>query len=1005
MMSLFLNPWTFVAGALLVSTPIIIHLINRIRFRRIRWAAMEFLLKAQKRMRRRKILEQLLLLLLRCLLVFLAGVLLARYIGCGTGEGQETRPTTHVVILDDSPSMADAGRREDGGEVEAFAEAKRLVYEKLMPAMNEATTPQTLFLVRLSDVDRPYPEPTKQIDGKTVPKSPDELRDEARVSGEHILAMQSYLSQFAKPADVRRSLVEGLAKAQKILDAAPANDARVVHIISDLRAVDWTVDGPAIQEFIRKFKENGITVNIVDVVHPVRKVDTKSPRFNDNLAIVELRPRNRVVSVNQQTEIEVRVKNFGNTDMPNVRIDFYRNEEPDVIPTIQIPNLPANQERTEITTATFHRTGTKEKPWERFNVVTAVLASGEPGGLKIDNVRRTVVEVRNTLKVLMVDGRTMEGGVDIRNRPEADSAYLRAMLLNPKLEMKRHIGDIEVINGEYGQLEKIDLRPFTTVYLVNVPTLSEAAVANLEKFIRNGGGVGVFLGPNVKPEDYNLRMYRGSAGFFPFPLPANYSNELTPQQKELRAFSFTPRLMVRDPAMREHPALKGVYSDENGRPVKPEVIERYFRFPIIEHHWEVSRRGIWRDDKSVQELYCLPNEAPIAEFESRVEALVSEIRKRYNEPKFERARQVLDGPRNSRRSQLEELRLLPKEANPLSELARLLDELLCDQTNTGDESEPILREFWSQPEMAEVRQQAMLLRDEAKYGDPLYVVKQFGRGRVAVMTTDAGGTYPGKKIWNDWPSLSGAAGWVVVAAEMQKYLSGGGEDLNRAVGHEFFAEFDAQRYEPKVEALLLLSSPVEEAGKREVRILEKKLEEITMDSPPQPPETPADAPPRPFQLKFANTREMGTYIFMLKRKKDEVRPGTPLTPDPLGDLDFVGVSYNVEALIEGDLRRESTEELEKHTDKVPIYNTDDLTWIDKLKQKPSDMSSRRWIYLLILLVLMAEQAWAVRMSYHSKPDDLETLAPSAAAAFAHTTVPVPSANGETAESPTVARSA
>src|SRR5688500_16078420 len=89
MFSAFLNPWTFLIGAALVSTPIIIHLINRIRFRRVKWAAMEFLLKAQRKMRRKKILEQLLLLFLRCLLVFLAAMLLGRFIGCdpkGTGK-------------------------------------------------------------------------------------------------------------------------------------------------------------------------------------------------------------------------------------------------------------------------------------------------------------------------------------------------------------------------------------------------------------------------------------------------------------------------------------------------------------------------------------------------------------------------------------------------------------------------------------------------------------------------------------------------------------------------------------------------------------------------------------------------------------------------------------------------------------------------------------------------------------------------------------------------------
>src|SRR5205823_1498093 len=104
MSSFFMNPITWWVGLALVSTPIIIHLINRMRFRRVRWAAMEFLLKAQRKMRRKKILEQLLLLFLRCLLVFLAGLLFARFLGLER-TGKETRPVYHIVILDDTPSM------------------------------------------------------------------------------------------------------------------------------------------------------------------------------------------------------------------------------------------------------------------------------------------------------------------------------------------------------------------------------------------------------------------------------------------------------------------------------------------------------------------------------------------------------------------------------------------------------------------------------------------------------------------------------------------------------------------------------------------------------------------------------------------------------------------------------------------------------------------------------------------------------------------------------------
>src|SRR5262249_45026113 len=68
-MELFAHPWYMAFGGLLISVPIIIHLINRMRFKIIRWAAMEFLLKSQKRNQRRMIIEQLILLLLRILLV------------------------------------------------------------------------------------------------------------------------------------------------------------------------------------------------------------------------------------------------------------------------------------------------------------------------------------------------------------------------------------------------------------------------------------------------------------------------------------------------------------------------------------------------------------------------------------------------------------------------------------------------------------------------------------------------------------------------------------------------------------------------------------------------------------------------------------------------------------------------------------------------------------------------------------------------------------------------
>src|SRR6516162_1453089 len=128
-MELFLNPWYMVAGGAMVSSPILIHLINRMRFKKIKWAAMEFLLKSQKRNRRRLIIEQLILLALRCLLVLLAVLLVSRYLGLSFAFF-EPQNTLHVVVLDDTLSMSDQWR-EDGDTHNTFQVAKEQIAKEI----------------------------------------------------------------------------------------------------------------------------------------------------------------------------------------------------------------------------------------------------------------------------------------------------------------------------------------------------------------------------------------------------------------------------------------------------------------------------------------------------------------------------------------------------------------------------------------------------------------------------------------------------------------------------------------------------------------------------------------------------------------------------------------------------------------------------------------------------------------------------------------------------------
>src|SRR5580700_6709004 len=214
MFEMFLNPWAMAAGTLLISSPIIIHLINRMRYRRVRWAAMEFLLKSQKKNRRRVIIEQIILLLLRILLVLLAGFLLARFIGALAGPQQST---LHVVVLDDTPSMGDF-HRDGGRQLDAFTQAKSIIVEKIGQFASQANTPQSLVLLRLSDLENP-----RRIE-RLNSSSVDELRN--------------FLADL-EPTPFHVDMVKGLRAAEAEFNNSK-EERRLLHIVSDFRDADWT---------------------------------------------------------------------------------------------------------------------------------------------------------------------------------------------------------------------------------------------------------------------------------------------------------------------------------------------------------------------------------------------------------------------------------------------------------------------------------------------------------------------------------------------------------------------------------------------------------------------------------------------------------------------------------------------------------------------------------------------------------------------------------------------
>src|SRR6185295_20370806 len=95
---LFGNP-ALLGGAAAGSIPIIIHLLNRQKFKKLAWAAMHWLWASFKKSQRRLQIEQLILLIIRVLLLVLLAIALARpALQEGMGLISGTSSTQRIIV-------------------------------------------------------------------------------------------------------------------------------------------------------------------------------------------------------------------------------------------------------------------------------------------------------------------------------------------------------------------------------------------------------------------------------------------------------------------------------------------------------------------------------------------------------------------------------------------------------------------------------------------------------------------------------------------------------------------------------------------------------------------------------------------------------------------------------------------------------------------------------------------------------------------------------------------
>lgn len=452
----FLNPAFFWPGVAAVSVPIIIHLINRFNYRRVRFAAMEFLLASEQKNRRRILLEQLLLLLLRILLVLLLMLLIARLVldpsQLSLFQGAKSH---HVILLDDSGSM-----RDRLGEESAFDAAEAVIRTLVSEGARRPGTQKLTLLLATR--------PEETFSGFNERLIDDTLLNE-------ITTRLDDLECSFRDVDFVPALH---AARDRLTD--DATDLKQLHIISDFRHADW-FDNEAIATTLRTLDDAGVAVNLV------RTVDAT----HENLAITAFDGEVESAAAGIPISFTVGVTNFGTREADDVRIAVTVNGRRLPISRV-FDAIPPGQEVTAPLELRFERAGMHRVEVQLDN-----------DALAQDNTRFLAVFVPEENPILIIDG--VPGGEEAEYIADALAADPSVTGLAP------------VIDGP-DYLRRSPLNRFHVIYMVNVPDLPADALAALRKFVADGGGLAWFLGDTINPAFYNDQVGADGPGLFPAPL-------------------------------------------------------------------------------------------------------------------------------------------------------------------------------------------------------------------------------------------------------------------------------------------------------------------------------------------------------------------------------------------------------------------------------------------------------------------------------------------------------
>ena len=455
-----LNPLLAI-GSIACLIPLLIHIFNRSRFRTIEWGAMHLLESVISQNRRRFRIDQLILLLIRCLIPAVLAICLARPVLTGSGLLGDA-PTALVVLLDNSYSMeaADPGGTRFAAAVEAACEIiGQLPRGSQVAVILTGGRPTPLFETPLGDL-------------QTVVRR---LRQ-------------------TQPGFGASDIAGSLEMAADLLETMPAVRRQIL-VLSDFQPADWTAlsSGPA-AALQKRLQEADVPTELMLLTGAPPNTETGA----DNITVESVQLPEQPVGVSEEFSVRARLKSYSRRDLDSASVSLMLDGQS--ISTVQT-TLKAGG-----TAEVLFRCRSETPGSHVLTVSTAV-----DDLLPADNQRSVAIELLDSVKVLLVDG-------DPVSQPlQSETDYL-AVALTPWTFGRVPLTDLlqtQVIPP--AQLTEAALQSARVVVLANVPRLTDPQTDWLAAWVRGGGSLLITAGNRLDPEWHRQKLWNNGEGLLPSP--------------------------------------------------------------------------------------------------------------------------------------------------------------------------------------------------------------------------------------------------------------------------------------------------------------------------------------------------------------------------------------------------------------------------------------------------------------------------------------------------------